>query len=170
MKVRSRSEETPKILLSFGEGLCESGRVPAARIFEELTKAKIWYTVRGSPTMLVNAVALFYQAEAGVRGYATVRGIAAVNPQDQRWLAAFGLRHLRVKLLLESVVVFRQPVALGPIVQKLNFVANKTYWGRALAADVSIGKTQRVVADMQQMKDLSGQIGAKISLEKVLHD
>jgi|HubBroStandDraft_6_1064221.scaffolds.fasta_scaffold213556_2 hypothetical protein len=43
-------------------------------------------------------------------------------------------------------------------------------YSRALAADVSIGKTERVVADMQQMKALTDQIGMTISLERVLHD
>jgi hypothetical protein len=39
---------------------------------------------------------------------------------------------------------------------------------RALAADVSAGKTERVVADMRQMKELADQMGATISLEKAI--
>jgi hypothetical protein len=41
---------------------------------------------------------------------------------------------------------------------------------RALAVDLSAGKAERVVADLQQMKDLADQIGTTISLEKVMHE
>ena len=77
---------------------------------------------------------MFYEAASGIRGYAEIETVSDATALDQESLLQFGLYHLAVKLSLTGMVVFPKPIELGPLVERLDFVSNKRFWGHSLRA------------------------------------
>jgi hypothetical protein len=132
MNGAARVERPKVVLLSFCDSLGISGVVPAGRIFDELIRGGIWYVPRRSKDLVEGTTVLFYQAQSGARGYATVNQVLDATGADQEILRQRGLHHLAIKLRIADIVVFSNPVRLAPIVSRLDFVTNKKYWGHAV--------------------------------------
>jgi hypothetical protein len=74
---------------------------------------------------------LFYQAGTGFRGTATLREVAKTRPAD--WdFPGYGFRLFPIKLLLDDIETFLEPIDMKPLVQDLGFVTNKRRWGHAV--------------------------------------
>ena len=93
---------------------------------------RLWFLSR--PTKIVGPgdSLLFYQNGRGVRGHATLISAEPVGAEDATVLRELGLSQFALRLLLKSVVEFKNPVSLRSIVRRLSFVRNKEYWGQAL--------------------------------------
>jgi hypothetical protein len=122
------------VLLAFSGSSTNSGIVKASRIFDSLIGRRLWYVPRRSKDLVVGSIVVFYEAGSGVRGYATVSEVTDAEPIDQGSLVQFGLYHLPVKIVLSDIVIFESPVQLGVLVDRLDFVSNKKYWGHSLRA------------------------------------
>ncbi len=120
------------VLLTFSGSSTNSGSVKASRIFDSLIGRRVWYVPRRSKDLGAGSTVLFYEAGSGIRGYATVSEVSDAKPVDQKSLTQFGLYHLAIKLVLSDVVVFDKALELGLLVDRLDFVSNKKYWGHAL--------------------------------------
>lgn len=133
-EVGVRVQQPKVVLLAFSHSATETGVVPAGRIFDDLIRRSTWYVTRQPKELIQGSQVLFYQAGEGMRGYATVANVSIASLSDQGSLRRFGLFHLTTKLELTEIVVFSKPVKLAPIVEKLDFISNKKYWGHALRA------------------------------------
>ena len=109
-----------------------AGNVSASRIFQDLMNQKVWFTVRKAKNLTADSVVVFYQSGTGVRGYATVTEILDNSKSDFETMQNLGLYQLRIRINLEDIVQFDDPVALGPMVDNLEFIANKKYWGHSV--------------------------------------
>jgi hypothetical protein len=119
-------------MLAFSKSSTGSGLVRAARIFEDLLGRRVWYVPRRSKDLIVGTSVLFYQAGAGVRGTARVLALSDATAYDRNSLREYGLYHLNIRIDLSDIEVFAGPIRLGPIVDQLDFISNKKYWGHSL--------------------------------------
>lgn len=93
---------------------------------------KVWFTVRKAKNFTAGSVVVFYQSGTGVRGYATATEILDNSKSDFESMQNLGLYQLRFRINLKEIIQFENPVALGPMVDHLGFVANKKYWGHSV--------------------------------------
>jgi hypothetical protein len=142
-------QATKVVLLAFSDGHNNAGAVPASEIFDHLIRQSVWYVPRCPRNLADESIVLFYQAGAGIRAYAKVTGVFQATDTDQNQLRRYGLYHLSIKLTLRDIVIFPTPVTLQPIVQHLDFVSNKKYWGHALRStprSISIADFKRILS------------------------
>lgn len=118
-------------IVSFSNGLGLASPIPAGLIFDDLMGRNLWYLPRKSSICEGDTV-LFYQSGTGVRGQGNVVAISAVAAADNSVLSRYGLPHLTVRLTLSEIQVYVHPIELGPLVGRLQFVANKRHWGHSL--------------------------------------
>ncbi len=133
----------PILLLAFSKGMSQQGSsVPASTIFDNLLRQKVWYLHRRSQYLIAGkTTVLFYQSGEGVRGFAKVVSVDDITNADRDALQRYGLSHLSIRLELDDVEVFRKSVQIAPLVNRLDFVANKKYWGH------SVRTTPRTIND-----------------------
>lgn len=137
------------MLLSFSDSHNVSGKVPASTIFDTLTKKHVWYVIRRPAKLVAGTNVLFYQSAVGIRGYATLVQIVENNASDMSWMRNLGLYQLRFRLDIADVVKFETPVPLGPMVNELEFVANKKFWGHSVRGTpriISLTDFNRIVS------------------------
>jgi hypothetical protein len=122
------------VLVAFSNGTSHNGPVPASKIFDDLRSEGFWYLPRGSRYLVPNeSTVVFYQSGAGVRGHARVVSVEDASEAEQSSVRTrFGLPQIAIKLGLDHVEVFRSPVPIGPLVNDLQFVRNKKYWGHSV--------------------------------------
>ncbi len=148
MVTQKKSGLAKTVLLAFSGSSTNSGNVPSGRIFDSLIGRAVWYVPRRSKDLVPESRVVFYEAKAGVRGYATIADVSDATPSDQGTLVQFGLYHLAIKLSLANIVVFSKAVHLGPLVHQLDFVSNKKYWGHSLRTTprtISSGDFEKIV-------------------------
>ncbi|MGA8474390.1 MAG: hypothetical protein WB681_04925 [Candidatus Cybelea sp.] len=112
-----------------------------------------------------------------------VREISETDPTQIYWAVEFVARVLPAAAHVFPWMIDASKVrSLSPTEQKslnryfaplhcavIATLRNNEYT-KDLAADVRAGNTQRIITDMQQMKDLADQVGHTISLEGVTHE
>jgi hypothetical protein len=116
-------------LIAFGDIEGASTKIPADVVFARLFDAGLWYTTRYSRVLTLGGRVLFYQNGTGFRGHAVIGEIA-----DDAKDAPFGQDHFlsfSQRLSLVETTRFPVPVDPRPIVDALDFITNKTYWGHA---------------------------------------
>ena len=82
---------------------------------------------------------LFYQKGVGFRATATLKGVSEAVRSD--WpFSDEGSSMFPIRLDLEEVEEFKEPVNMKALVDRLEFVTDKQHWGR------SVQNTPRVIS------------------------
>jgi len=113
--------------VSFGDVSGPNGTISADRIFEGLFKLRRWYATRSGVS--VGTRLLFYQGGVGFKGCAVVDTVTEVATSQLFGTPIF-LKFSRC-LSLSACRAFDKPLAVGDLVNKLDFIKNKTYWGHS---------------------------------------
>jgi hypothetical protein len=129
-----KGQRAKVVLLTFADSRSDTGIVTSDTIFDGLIHRGVWYVTRQPKELIKGASVLFYQAGKGMRGYASVEDVSKATALDQASLRQYALYHLTVKLVLTQIIVFPYPVELGPIVNMLDFISNKIFWGHSVRA------------------------------------
>lgn len=132
MEIIEQSKRDFAILVAFANSHINTRAVTSNEIFENLTNRFIWYVPRRTKSLVEGVAVLFYQAATGFRGHAIVTEILDASYCEMETLRNLGLYQLTTKLCLKEITVFTDPVKLGPIVNDVDFVTNKRYWGHSL--------------------------------------
>lgn len=132
MATRTTDASQKQIILAVFSDSFAQRKVLSDEIYDYLIERHIWFMPRLSPKCGRGTVIAFYQAGSGVRGYAVIADASPCSVKDEHILKQFGLRHLKVRLDLEDTVTFGEPVLLRPIVDRLQFVTNKKFWGHSV--------------------------------------
>ena len=76
---------------------------------------------------------MFYQSGAAVRGYASVAQVDEANDNDRvEMLSRNGLHEVVTRIGLVDTHEFTKPICVAPLVDQLDFVKNKRYWGHSV--------------------------------------
>jgi hypothetical protein len=123
-------------LIAFGglEGFLGSRviRTSSSVVADRLLTRGVWFLPR-STTMRTGDSLLFYENGRGVVASARLGAIVAVSQGDSQTLMQFGVSDFfRFRLELSDIVRFGHHVALAPLLDKLNFISNRRYWGQSL--------------------------------------
>lgn len=116
------------------------GYFPSRIVAEARLSAKVWPLY--ARTTFLNIIAagdccLIYAAGAGPNSQLFVgkTNVHSVKQVRANWVEPLGVNATKFasKLLhLENVTIWRDPVAIKPLVTNLRFIKNKVYWGQAL--------------------------------------
>lgn len=126
------SRQKTVLILSYAPSVGANGKISAHEIFQTLMDRQLWYCARPSPKLAPAVITLFYESGSGFRGYATVNHVAPTSQRDEAILRRLGITFLKIRLDLSDINIFPQPVPMRPLVDRLDFVANKEHWGHSV--------------------------------------
>jgi hypothetical protein len=101
-------------------------------IYDLLSQEKNWYVRRRLLWLKEGSILLFYQAKAGVRGYAIFETFSPISPLDATTMKQLGIERLKAKVLCKDWHTLNRAVQLRPLVNDLKFIRNKQNWGASL--------------------------------------
>jgi hypothetical protein len=106
--------------------------VDGSALFRWLTSRGIWYVPRANKLSVPGTRLLFYETRVGVHGSAVLTDIGPITDSDVVGFDQLGIRNMRYRLFLENITTFVTPVSLVPLIEHLQFIKNKKFWGLAL--------------------------------------
>jgi len=132
------------ILLAFGNTITwkslQASNVSGNDIFDKLFRKGQWYVRSNRKALVPGERLLFYQKRLGFRGCGRLIEVSGVTSEDTGQLNSLGINWFTIRLALADCHEFKHPIALKPLVQDLDFVSNKKFWGQ------SVQNTPRVIS------------------------
>ena len=129
MSKNAQGDGTTFSIIAFGNVEGPQGIISGDTIFRELFAKSRWYTARASQAATPGTRVLFYQNGRGFRGTALIEG---AQKRAITTLAGRGLyMTFQQELILQECATFSEPLDIRPIINDLEFIANKRYWGHS---------------------------------------
>jgi hypothetical protein len=119
-------------LLAFGPAATATRTIPASEIAEQLLGTSLWFISRPSKRIAPGMLLLFYQAGHGVIAESRLASVKPVTLTDIAKLNQLGLSYMQYRLDVTAVRFYCEAVRIGPLVDSLDFISNKRYWGHSL--------------------------------------
>jgi hypothetical protein len=117
-------------IIAFGDIDGTQGTIKAEEVFDGLFPNDTWYIGRYLRAITPGTKLLFYQTRVGVRGAALVKDVV-----DEKTSVLFGRPVFLTfdrRIVLADRREFNPPVNIRPVVENLDFITDKTYWGQSL--------------------------------------
>jgi len=118
------------LLTVFGDIEVQGRALDASTIYRLLTEERVWLFSRKIAPVPGTQV-LFYRVGSGFVGSAVVVAVADDRHNESTALRSFPERMYPYKIHLSAVRTFAHSVDVRPLLPKLSFVRNKTYWGHS---------------------------------------
>jgi len=122
-------EQHDQLLLVFGDLDTSGRRLFAPEILRTLLGACVWLTPRLPKALRLPTSAVFYMTGVGVVASARVVGVRPTKSLSVTPLPGLPLSMFPFTLDLADVKILEKPHDVRPLIDRLSFVSNKTYWG-----------------------------------------
>lgn len=143
-------------LTCFGKLTAGNVTLSADDVFDLLFDARRWYLPRTHRATTVASLMIFYQNGRGARGSAKV---ARQRELGDRFLLPSVFRsQFTVSLVLQDCVRFESAVSLKELIDQLDFITDKRYWGQSLRSSprpISL-KDFKTILTAASKRDTSG--------------
>lgn len=119
------------LLVVFGDLNVGNKIIRGNTVYDYLTQRSAWFVGRIPRSATTGMPALFYQSGQGFRGIAIIDEITRTSQSDTKDFGLIPLAIYPVKITLKSFRTFPVTIDPRPLIPKLSFVSNKTYWGHS---------------------------------------
>jgi len=127
--VKMTTNESGHAIIAFNDLEGPHGKLAADAVLRGLFANNAWYTTRSSRIIAPGTKILFYKSRSGFCASAIVVSIALDKTTRILGEQVFGAFACRLEL--DGCRIFAAPVDVRTIVDALDFVTNKKYWGQA---------------------------------------
>lgn len=118
------------LLIVFGDIAISGRMIKAETIYEILTRHQAWLSSRRIQALPGTPV-LFYRVSVGFVGSASIVSVEGRRDNEPSLLRSFPDQMYPYKIHLSGVRTFSRTFNIRPLIPRLSFITNKTYWGHS---------------------------------------